>query len=571
MNPMRMSRNPATWLALVVASVALVCAPVFRNGFVYDDVYVIERGDVIHDLARLPEVFVHPTMFVSTAAHGGGGGGVDTYRPLSVSYVMLASALSGREPFAYHLFNLLLHLLNVVLVYFVACRLRARTGGDGYAVLAAAAFGFSPQLAEAHVWMLGCSDVLCTAFALSGILVWRLSFDPGRTRAARFGRLAASTLLFTAGLLSKEVLLPAFAALALWPRREPAQGEDAGARWLGLAPLAAATGLYLPLRWNALGSMATHGDGAQLFLALERIPLLLLDAAAQLVWPSKLYLRSLYDEYAAVPSAWLALAAVLVAVLGGALGMLRRRLPALAWSAAWAAATLAPAAMVTTMLWPGFGRYLYMPYAMLAIGLAELVEAVAHARPRWQSWTVGVAMAHVVASAGLLRLYVYDYESEETLYGAIIRRAPELPHGHGWLGMSRLRTGRIEQAIAPLSEAVRLAPAEPRYLSDLGGAFRLLQDRERTLSVVETGVRRFPPGGSFRLLAINLLHDREPETAADHMVACLDADRGDRRCGEALQRALTEHPQRERYRVHVRQLVASGRYAWLGPALGPLL
>ena len=101
---------------LVLGLVVLVVFPVFENGFVYDDVDIIERGNVIHDPSNLWTLFRHHTLFV-TPDHAGEEFLVDTYRPITLVSFIWDSAISGRDPWAYHLTNLLMHLVCVVLVF----------------------------------------------------------------------------------------------------------------------------------------------------------------------------------------------------------------------------------------------------------------------------------------------------------------------------------------------------------------------------------------------------------------------------------------------------------------------
>ena len=54
-----------------------------------------------------------------------------------------------------------------------------------------------------------------------------------------------------------------------------------------------------------------------------------------------------------------------------------RSQPLLLWSALWFACTLAPTALVTTRLWPGFGRFLYLPASLGLIGLVDAAFALA--------------------------------------------------------------------------------------------------------------------------------------------------------------------------------------------------
>ncbi|HEX6241508.1 MAG TPA: hypothetical protein VFZ61_11460, partial [Polyangiales bacterium] len=337
------------WLITIAATAAK-----FDNELVYDDGPVIGSGSVIHDPSNLVSVFRHRTMYAQGDVRVRA---LDTYRPVTLVSFFWDAAISGRDPISYHVTNQLLHLLCVTLVYWLARALlseRARR----YAALAALFFAISPQLGEAHVWINGRSDLFCTAFGLSALLVWRRALDMPPTIKRSLLLLAAFMLLLL-GLLSKEVLIMLVPLSVFWP--SPAAPAPPLLRRVREAlPL-----LLAPLPYVAARSLALRGlrasDPEELARVARHLPLLLLDGLRELVLPSRLYLRCMHDEYRD-----LGVSASVAAALGlFALGLLalrfRRRAPLLLWCFVWFLATLAPAALISTPTWAGFGRYLYLP------------------------------------------------------------------------------------------------------------------------------------------------------------------------------------------------------------------
>ncbi|MFW2388621.1 MAG: glycosyltransferase family 39 protein, partial [Polyangiales bacterium] len=236
-------------LAGLLLVTGFLLLPVFNNGFVYDDTEVIENGQVIHDLANLPEVFARPAMFVS--AKGESPSAFDTYRPMTLLSFFWDSAISGRDPFAYHLTNLLVHLLCVILVFSLVEHLLGREAWP-FALFGAAVFALSPHPSTAHIWINGRSDLFCTAYGLIAILLWRRAVQ-GNPSVRRAGFHVATGALFFAGLLSKETLLMVLPALWLWP--EPSGPVGARDRLVRTAPFLAASATYLAIRMAVLGGM----------------------------------------------------------------------------------------------------------------------------------------------------------------------------------------------------------------------------------------------------------------------------------------------------------------------------
>ena len=522
-------RRDLALLGVVLVAVALAASPALGNDFVWDDLYVIEHGTVIHDWSNLPDVLTSRTLFASSQ-HGAlpAAPSVDTWRPVTVVTFMIDSTLSGRDPVAYHVTNMLAHLGCVLLVFFVARRMLP-VERRAHAVLGAAWFGLTPFLGEAHLWINGRSDLFCTLFGLSAILVWRSALDAEGSRG-RAAKNAGAAALFALGLLSKEVLLLALPALLFFP--EPDRVRF-GARLRRLAPLLVASAAYLGARAVVLTGIRA-GSGVQLVAAAVRLPVLLLDGLAHALVPTSVYVRSLDDDYRAL-GLTLVLALGAVAVLLGVLVFrVRRRAPLVAWSLFLYASTLAPAAVIATMLWPGFGRYLYLPCAALAVGLSDaagrLHRFLRESRPELARIATAGVVAYLALLGVRLHLFAYDFRDEDALYESVIAAAPERAHGWGWLGMTRNEQGRPAEAVPLLERADRLAPHRPRYLRALAEARLAAGDVQGALDAAATGIGRYEDTAPFHYVAARALSQVRPDLAARHVEECLREDPAHRGC-----------------------------------------
>ncbi len=533
---------------LVALLPALFTAHRFANGFVFDDKFVIVRGTVIHDPARLGEALRSRTMFISAADPSGEGlvRSVDTYRPISVLTFFADAQLSGRAPWAYHLTNLALHCATTFLVFALA-RTLLRPDRKGFAAFAGAFFGLSPWLAEAHVWINGRSDVLCAFFALGALLAVA---QGARSRGGPRIRLElAAAALFLAALLSKEVLLPALAMVPFFP----VLGDDA--RWRDRArlgvPGAASAAAYVVVRVAVLGGMRAGRDTEMALDAARNLPILLADGLRALVIPGAPYLRSLVDEYERAGTGTVVASALGVAGIAAAAFVYRKRFPIFAFGAGSAALALAPVAVVTTVLWPGFGRYLYLPCALIAPGLAELLAAASSALPRLRSGLAAAAAAYAVAFGVGLAAYTLDFRDDLTLYGHAAERAPRPAYAVGFLGLS-LSHESCATAVPSLRRATDLDPAEHRYLARLGRCLLEVGDREGARDVSALGLERFrgrPEVATYHMLAVSALDRRDPDAAVGHLTACLRAMPGRDDCRDALRFLLEAAPDREANRA----------------------
>jgi len=449
-------------LALVLVCSTLPVMHKFANGMVYDDSAVL-LGALIHQPERLLEVFATHAMLAqgSTEIQA-----LDTYRPIAIASFFWDAWLSGDSLWSYHLTNLLLHLGCVTCLFFLL--LEVLPGASLMAVVFSALFfALSPQLAEAHVWINGRSDPLATLFGLSSLLVFRQALQ--QPRPAKLMLPACSGALFLLGVLSKEVLLLITPAILFWPET---QRTDLLARIRRCGAFILSSLCYLGLRVWALQGMRTAASQSHLMEALPNLPILWADGLIELLAPSHLYLRSMHEEYAGLTQVHRLALTALALSLCTATVLLWRRVPVIGWSLLWFGLSLAPAVMITTLNWPGFGRYLYLPCAGLSFGVCASVaiveEAIARAKSRLvQHVFSGALCIYLALHAVLLASVTADYRSNLTLFGAVVEADPKSAYGHGWIGVSLRDDGHPAAAIPWLEKALALGGFEPRYARSL--------------------------------------------------------------------------------------------------------
>lgn len=177
------------------------------------------------------------------------------YRPVPNLFWWLDYNLWGLQAFGYHLTNLLLHAINVLLVGWLARQLNL---SRPIATLTAVIFALHPIHVEPVVWLSSRPDLLATLFFLLALLCGLKYFEQ---KILAFYPL--SLLAFTVGMFCKEsaislpLVLFGLGLIRARPNTLPA--------WffflLKFVPYALAVGLYLLTRFEALGSIGGYNNG----------------------------------------------------------------------------------------------------------------------------------------------------------------------------------------------------------------------------------------------------------------------------------------------------------------------
>lgn len=180
------------WLLAVIITLS-VFYPTINNGWVnWDDGGYVLENELIKTLnvEGIISIFKAPNV-------------VGNYHPITVLSLAIDYAISSTNPITYHLHNLLLHLLNVVLAFLFISTLFRNTQ---VAFVVALLFGIHPMHVEAVAWVSARKDLLYTAYLLLGLLSY-LQYSDCPSTSKKRGWYVLSFLLFGCSLLSKGVAI----------------------------------------------------------------------------------------------------------------------------------------------------------------------------------------------------------------------------------------------------------------------------------------------------------------------------------------------------------------------------
>jgi protein O-mannosyl-transferase len=444
---------PRYWLLAGVAVVlaGLVYVNALHNPFVYDDRRLVVENRSLRSPLDLRAIVLH-----------------EVTRPVvNLSYA-IDRTMWGPAPFGFHVTNVLLHMLNVALLFDFT---RRATGRRLAAFLAAALFAVHPMMTQAVGYVSGRAELLCTMFfllALDTARRWMLS-GAGGWLFATFG-------LWILALASKETAVM-FVVVALAYDRLMVPGTAERSRRMRMMhmPLIVLVVLAVAVRL-AVFTAIEHRGQVQLdwsFLPLE------LDVARQYLM---MLLRpggqlAIFHELA--PVGWVDTRALLSVAVLGALGavawFVRRVEGAVTLGILGFLATLVPSAALVVL---GRGEPMAEQRVYLAsCGLFLALGAGVARLSVWLRWEerrlarlvlrgVLVAVLGMLSMHTLLRNAVWG--DPVMLFSEATDKAPESWYAQLLLGEALHDAGRHDEAIGAFTTALHARTDEPAIYAKLG-------------------------------------------------------------------------------------------------------
>jgi tetratricopeptide (TPR) repeat protein len=394
------------------------------------------------------------------------GGGHQYYRPLIVLSYVANAVIAGDAP-GYHAVNIALHIINSLLVYYLACSLPNDSSTGKFPLLAGLVFLLHPINTEAVVWISARPDLLCTLFFLLAlILAVNLREDSSP---------ATLCCLFLAAICSlwaKESAVSLYAIVPLFLLMQQPDKKLKGAL-PPIAVLAVSAGLYIYLR--SAGKVFVLDRGVASVVAGIAAPgakqhPVLLDAVAaygfylrKLLFPLPLNFTILsFDKF----SAYAALAVALPAVC-----LLLR------WSRAFllpiliVLAGIVPPVMayLGNIPWTPLGeRYLYLPMVGFSLLVALFVLQFKRV-----PFIVPVSLALLLAIPTMQRVGVWS--DHKTFWLDALQKSPDFAKSYSALGVAYFNEGNFVEAERNMKKAVALGFNQPVIWQNLG---RIYADRK---------------------------------------------------------------------------------------------
>ncbi len=432
-----------------ISRLLLIFVPLaLYSGMINGTFLSLDESEILRDLDRFPRDIREYFLPVGGTVHL-------YYRPTQGLSLLLDSLMWGTQAPGFHLTNILLHVVNVLLVYALASKVTRGPHRETVAFLAALLFAVHPIHAEAVDWIAGRTDLLATLFSLASFVCYlrfRQDID--------WWYLFASAGCYLFGLFSKEVTLAVPLVIVVYELIIRQDDSLMGRARLALGVVSLygiATACYLSLRDAAL----SRGD-VGIAKSVSIIKVSWLDQAQSTLVALGFYAKKLVLPFPLnfAPSPidsplYLALGLLVVGIACVAL-MKRTEESFWVW---WILLTVAPALLVaiTGMAWTSVAeRYLYLPSAGFSILAILLLSAVFSRVP---CPTVAVSAA-VLALCGWFFVGTYfrnlEWQDPLLLWEDTVQKSPEFPIARNEYGIALMRENRYDEAKQQFEKAIEL-------------------------------------------------------------------------------------------------------------------
>ncbi|HEX7812543.1 MAG TPA: tetratricopeptide repeat protein [Burkholderiales bacterium] len=429
-----MFRSDSTALALLAIAVLLFNFTALTASFQFDDYNVIVNNPAVHSLAAWLD-------------------SMPGIRPLlKLSYAL--NWVAGAGPFGFHLFNVVVHGANALLVFLLLRTLRPGRGReDLLPLLAALMFALHPAQTEAVTYIAGRSVSFMALLYLGGILAYlRADASPSPWNWRLF-----SAALFAAALLVKETAVTLPLALlvvesvgARRSMRERLKRQSFHLLVLagGLIAIAAS-----PVYRHLLEvSLATRGLGENLLTQINAICYL----AGQLLFPWRLNADPDLPVISAITPVTAMQALALVAILAIGLRNLREQ-RWIAFAVLWFFVHLLPTNSIVPRLDVANDRQLYLACIGAFVAVAAALQwLLSRLRRRW---LVNAAAGLLLVGLGALTMHRNQvYETQVAFWEDAAAKSPRKPRVFNNLGYVHQQEGRFGDARLAYLRALELDP-----------------------------------------------------------------------------------------------------------------
>jgi len=410
----------------------------------------------------------------------------------------------GLNPSAFHVFNLILHILSAILLFSL---LKRMTGEYWKSLFVSALFAIHPVNAESVAWIAELNNVLSGFFFMLTLLIYS-----AYSRQREWKKYILAILAFAFGLLSKPVLMTLpfiLLLLDLWPlkriqiMREDAEEKGRTMKITGI-PIFQLLMEKVPFMFLASLSLISNIVGANIRMGLysaEAVPMGLRISNAlvsyikylkNLFWPVDL---AVYYPYPSMIPLWQVAGACVLLILITLIALrLVNKQPYYLVGWLWFLGGLVPfLGLVQSGFWPELAdRYAYL--TSLGIFIA-LTWGVSNQLIRWKNSGKILVLGGTIAVLVLMVLswrQVGFWKNSETLFARAVSVTENNYLAHYDLGLALFNRGEIDGAINQFRQALSIKPDDIMVRNNLGVAMSRKNDIQGAIHQYKEVINKDP-------------------------------------------------------------------------------
>ncbi len=480
--------NPkANWqkylLPLIIILTLIIYIPSLFNDFIinWDD------AGYIHEYEPIKSITLENLKIIFSDFYKG------NYHPLTTLFYAVEYSLVGVSPFLYHLNNLILHLINIVLIYIFIKKL---SGEKIVAAFCALFFGIHPMHVESVAWISERKDVLYTFFFLLSLIMYQNYLSKAGRKTKYY---IVSIICFALSLLSKSaaVSLPLVLFLIDFFNKRALNFKNIIEKVpyfvlsivFGLIAIASQdetgaiqnlTPLYSVLDRFFIVSYATINYLIKLFLPLN--------LSAMYPYPQL--------ENGFLPTEYYIAGVALIIVVSLFLIFLRKNRNAV-FGVLFFFATIA---LVLQILPVGGAvlaeRYTYVPYTglffALAMGYHKISTSTKNFAKKLFPYLKFIIIVAIIAFSFLTYARIKIWQDGETVFTDVIKKNPTLPFAYGNRAFFYKKNELWDKTVKDYDKAISLNPEEKGLFAGRGEALYQLGRIEESARDFEKAYEQTP-------------------------------------------------------------------------------
>lgn len=463
----KLSKNQLVLLLLVAGAVVYFNS--LFNGFVWDDEEQIVKNPLVQSWSNIPLIFKSSTFY--------GGGAAPTgwfYRPMMTLSYLINWNLWGGRAFGFHLFQVIIHLLNSILIFGVFEGILGREKIPRVKLpsfFVALIFAVHPGNVEAVAYIAALQESLYTLFILLIFFIFLRVWDKEK-RGGGWGLWGTLGILGLLAFLSKEVsvfIIPLFSVFLIFYQKKHL------VYWLVSSFSALFVYFFLRLMVAKIPITPVNiGPVAEspLWQRLMTIPYALGSYLRIIFFPKDL----LVSQHTLITSVTDFRFWGYLGVLGG-LGILgvwvgvRLRSKLFFFFTFWFLGSLSLVLNIIPLDMTVAERWLYFPLIGFLGVLGSLGTLGILGAGKAKNLGVFLAMAIIIGFSGRTMLRNFDWKNGLTLYGHDVQFNEEAFDLENNYGVELFRVGQIEEAKKHFQRSIELYPRWWFTYNNLGAVY----------------------------------------------------------------------------------------------------